>query len=105
MGYGPRTPALVISPWTTSGDNPDGGAVDHTVYDFTSVLRFIEDLHGLRSLTDRDANADPLSGAFDFTQSPDYHKLILPLRHCPYGNDASAFGVQGLLPDVGVPYG
>ncbi len=105
MGYGPRTPALIISPWTVRGDNPDGGAVDHTVYDFSSVLRFIEDLHGLHPLTNRDANADPLSGAFDFTKPPDNDKLILPLRSCPYGNDVSAFGLQGVLPSVGVPYG
>ena len=26
MGLGPRTPALIISPWTRRGDNPDGGA-------------------------------------------------------------------------------
>ena len=25
MGLGPRTPALIISPWTRRGDNPDGG--------------------------------------------------------------------------------
>jgi phospholipase C len=106
MGYGPRTPALIISPWTVQGDNPQDGTVDHTVYDFTSVLRFIEDLHGLPPLTQRDAQADPLSGAFDFTQKPDDHKLILPLRtDCPYGTDSSAFGVGAILPNVGVPYG
>ena len=25
MGLGPRTPALIISPWTKRGDNRDGG--------------------------------------------------------------------------------
>ena len=44
MGLGPRTPALIISPWTKRGDNPDGGSIDSTVYEFSSVLRFIEDL-------------------------------------------------------------
>jgi hypothetical protein len=97
---------LVISPWTVRGDNPDGGSVDHTVYDSTSVLRFIEQLHDLPPLTARDAQADPLTGAFDFTQKPDDHKLILPLRtDCPYGNDASAFGLGAVLPKIGVPYG
>ena len=70
MGLGPRTPALIISPWTRRGDNPDGGAIDDTVYEFSSVLKFIEELHGLEPMTDRDAQADPLSGAFDFTQEP-----------------------------------
>ena len=107
MGLGPRTPALIISPYTVRGDSPDGGSVDHTVYEFSSVLRFIEDLHGLDPLTERDGQADPLSGAFDFTQRPDTKPLILPLRKdCPYGTSFSDFrpGVARLL-DVGVPWG
>jgi phospholipase C len=83
MGLGPRTPALIISPWTRRGDNPDGGAIDDTVYEFSSVLRFIEELHGLKPMTDRDARADPLSGAFDFTQEPRLEPLILEPRDCP----------------------
>ena len=70
MGLGPRTPALILSPWTRRGDNPEGGAIDDTVYEFSSVLKFIEELHGLEPMTERDAQADPLSGAFDFTQEP-----------------------------------
>ena len=38
-GYGPRVPALVISPYARPG-------VDRGRYDFTSVLRFIEDRLG-----------------------------------------------------------
>jgi phospholipase C len=86
MGLGPRTPALIISPWTRRGANPQGGYVDDNVYEFSSVLRFIEEIHGLPSLTERDARADPLSGAFDFRAQPRLDKLILPLRDdCPYG--------------------
>jgi phospholipase C len=86
MGLGPRTPALIISPYTRAGDNPDGGSVDHTEYEFSSVLKFVEDLHGLTPLTDRDKNANPLSGALDFTQPPRLDKLVLPLQQdCPYG--------------------
>jgi phospholipase C len=83
MGLGPRTPALIISPWTVRGDNPDGGSIDSTVYEFSSVLRFIEDLHGLKPMTERDRNADPLSGAFDFRQEPRLEPLILEQRECP----------------------
>jgi phospholipase C len=82
MGLGPRTPALIISPWTRAGDNPDGGAVDSTVYEFSSVLRFIEDLHQLDPMTDRDERADPLSGAFDFTHEPRLEPLILDELDC-----------------------
>jgi phospholipase C len=85
MGLGPRTPALIISPYTRRGDNPDGGFIDSTTYEFSSVLRFIELLHGLRPLTDRDANADPLTGAFDFEAEPRFKPLILDYRkECPY---------------------
>ncbi len=85
MGLGPRTPALIISPYTKAGDNPEGGSVDHTVYEFSSVLAFIEQLFGLEPMTARDAQASPLAGAFDF-EHPNFKKLVLPLRtDCPYG--------------------
>jgi phospholipase C len=85
LGLGPRTPALIISPYARGGDSRLGGFVDHTTYEFSSVLRFMELLHGLDPLTERDANADPLSGALDF-EEPNFEKLILPLREdCPYG--------------------
>lgn len=80
MGLGPRTPALIISPWTRRGDNPDGGSIDSTTYEFSSVLRFIEELHGLDPMTDRDAKADPLSGAFDFAQEPRLDPLVIEPR-------------------------
>jgi phospholipase C len=85
MGTGPRTPALIVSPWTRPGNNPLGGSIDHHTYEFSSVLRFIEDIFGLDPLTSRDRNSDPLSGAFDFSH-PNFKKLILPYRKdCPYG--------------------
>jgi len=87
MGLGPRTPALIISPYTKIGDSPDGGYVDHTTYEFSSVLSFVEHNWGLKPLTQRDKQADPLSGAFDFTRKP-ADPLVLPYRDdCPYGND------------------
>ena len=89
MGLGPRVPALVLSPYAARGGNPDGGLVDHRTYEFSSVLAFIEHVFGIPPLTERDANADPLSGAFDFTSPPDLTPLELPLRQdCPYGRAA-----------------
>jgi phospholipase C len=86
MGLGHRTPALIISPWTRQGESPDGGSIDSTTYEFSSVLAFIEDIHGLPAMTDRDAAADPLSGAFDFQAEPRNKRLILEYRDdCPYG--------------------
>ena len=84
MGLGPRTPALIISPWTVRGNGRDGGSIDSTTYEFSSVLRFIELLHGLKPLTERDAKADPLTGALDFTARPRTKPLLLPYRtDCP----------------------
>jgi phospholipase C len=82
MGLGPRTPALILSPWTRRGDNPEGGAIDDNVYEFSSVLKFIEELHELDPLTERDAQADPLSGAFDFTQEPRTEPFLMDELAC-----------------------
>jgi phospholipase C len=91
MGLGPRTPALIISPYTRTGDNAEGGSVDSTTYEPDSVLAFIEQVFGLDPMTERDANADPLSGAFDF-EHPNFDKLLFPLRtDCPYGTTLTQF--------------
>ena len=93
MGLGPRTPALIISPWTRRGSNPLGGRVDHTTYEFSSVLRFIEKTFGVHALGARDARANPLSGAFNFIAPPNNKKLVLPYRKdCPYGSPPPAQG-------------
>lgn len=94
MGLGPRTPALIISPYTRESSNRDGGLVDGTVYEFSSVLAFIERVFDLAPMTDRDANADPLSGAFDF-ENPRFDKLVLKLREdCPYGTSKAQFAAS-----------
>jgi phospholipase C len=63
-GYGFRVPALLISPYAKRGH------VDHTELDFTSILRFIEDNWLLEPLAGRDATANGLAGAFDFSAPP-----------------------------------
>jgi len=72
---GPRVPAIVISPWAKPG------FVDHTTLEFSSVLKLIEDLHGLKPLTQRDGEAADLLEAFDFTQRPN-PPLVLSERDC-----------------------
>jgi phospholipase C len=90
LGLGPRAPALIVSPWTRTGSSATGGYIDHTTYEFSSVLRFIEDMFHLPAMTLRDKQADPLTGAFDFKDKPHLGKLILPYRHdCPYGTTLS----------------
>ena len=61
-GYGFRVPALIISPYARKG------FVFHETADFTSILKFIERLHGLAPLTTRDEQANDLMNAFDFRQ-------------------------------------
>jgi len=64
-GLGIRVPAMVISPYAKPG------YVDDTMYEFSSVLRFIEDNWSLRPfLTRRDRIADGLRNAMDFSQQP-----------------------------------
>ncbi len=79
-GLGPRVPALVISPYARAG------SIDHTTYEFASVLRFIETIFDLPPLTSRDANADDMLDAFDFSQQP-LDPLVLQPRTCPTATD------------------
>jgi phospholipase C len=64
FGYGFRVPAILISPYSRHG------FVDHTMADFTSILKLIEGLHNLAPLTKRDAAASDLGSAFNFDAAP-----------------------------------
>jgi phospholipase C len=61
-GYGPRVPAIIISPYVQPG------FIDHTLYDFTSVLRFIEERFNLKPLTDRDKDANSFARSLNLKQ-------------------------------------
>jgi phospholipase C len=62
-GPGFRVAMLIVSPYVKPH-------VDHTVYEFGSILRFIEDLWDLGSLDKNDAHSTSIGNAFDFTMSP-----------------------------------
>jgi phospholipase C len=62
LGY--RVPALLVSAYARKG------LVSHTVLNYTSALRFIEQNWTLAPLTARDAHAKSLLSAFDFGQGP-----------------------------------
>ena len=74
-GYGPRVPAIILSPYARPGFVFNGTA------DFSSVLKMMSTIFDLPSLTERDANANDLLGAFDFEQEP-LPPLVLPERDC-----------------------
>jgi phospholipase C len=63
-GYGFRVPAIIVSPYARSG------TIDHTTYDFTSVLKFIEENWSLQPLTARDATANSIGNALDLSRAP-----------------------------------
>lgn len=93
-GLGPRVPLLIISPYA------NGGYISHTTYEFSSVLKFIEERFGLPTLTSRDANASDMLDSFNFNQTP-LPPLILQPRHCP---PASTANLNFALPQpVGAP--
>jgi acid phosphatase len=59
-GPGTRIPTVVISPYAKHGH------VDHTFYDTTSVLKFIETRFDLAPLSEREAKVGDLTNAFAF---------------------------------------
>ena len=90
FGLGPRVPLLIISPYVIPG------RISHTQYEFSSVLKTIEERFNLPFLSERDQNANDLLDNFDFNESPN-PPLILQPRNCPM-NSASylQFGSQGI---------
>jgi phospholipase C len=58
---GVRVPTTVVSPYAKSH------YVSHTVFDHTSILKFIETRFGLAPLTARDAAANNMTDMFDFS--------------------------------------
>jgi len=71
-GYGPRLPFLVISPWAKRD------AVDHTLTDFSSIDKFVEDNWGLPRIPGSfDSIAGSINPLFGFGRHPDNSKLFL----------------------------
>jgi len=62
--YGFRVPFVVVSPYAKRS------YVSHTVFSHASITRFIEAKEGLLALSARDANADPFSDMFDWSDPP-----------------------------------
>jgi phospholipase C len=91
LGYGPRVPGLVISPYAKKG------FIDHQTLSFDAFLKFIEDdfLMGQRLDPKTDGRPDPrpvvregasilgnLASDFDFSQAP-RPPAVLPLNPLP----------------------
>ena len=63
-GPGVRVPAVIISPYAKRA------FIDHTTYETTSILKLIQARWNLPPLGPRDAAANNLLNAFDFSQNP-----------------------------------
>lgn len=82
LGYGFRVPFMVISPYAYASTNAGINAhVDHTMLEFSSVLRFVEQNFNLPSLQWRDATAGDVMKDFDFSRVHE-QTLILQQRNC-----------------------
>jgi phospholipase C len=78
FGLGMRVPCIVISPFAKKG------VVDHTVREFSSICRFIENVYGLPAMTSRDVTADDLMGTLDLNQTPrPYSDFVMPQNFSP----------------------
>ena len=84
--YGPRVPAIVVSPYSRPGE------VSNTVYDHTSVLATIEHKWNLPALTNRDANAATVMDFLDLNDAALLHPppLQAPSETGPSGPVAKA---------------
>jgi phospholipase C len=79
-GFGPRLPFLLISPWAKRGD------VSHTLTDFGSIDKFIEDNWGLPRIPGSfDSNAGSIDSMFDFHGHGDPKLFLDPNTGEPTG--------------------
>jgi phospholipase C len=95
-GEGFRVPTLVISPYAKHG------YVDHTPYEFSSLLSLVEGNFGLPSLGQRDSvgiGKNDMMNSFDFNQKPqpalmEAGNFVGPGNSPPQSNGYPAYGGQ-----------
>jgi phospholipase C len=87
-GYGPRLPFLVISPWAKKGE------VSHTLTDFSSIDKFIEDNWGLPMIPGSfDSIAGSIDSMFNFKGNNRNPALFLdPITGQPAGSGGDSGG-------------
>jgi phospholipase C len=104
---GCRVPVIVVSPWTVGG--PNNPAVNHTVFDHTSVLKLIESVFNVPPLAARETSNDVgnLLSLIDLNKPPQpapgipTANYVFPQRVCASsitpGIGASGSAFQDLL--------
>ncbi|MGI8825756.1 MAG: phospholipase C [Chloroflexota bacterium] len=93
IAYGPRVPMIVISPYARAG------FIDHRLYDFGSVMRYVEDKYNLPRMSEYDRRANSIVGSFDFSQKA-ISPLLLKPRTCPRGAYMTTTDLQGRVSGI-----
>jgi phospholipase C len=88
-GLGPRVPMLIISPYAKPH------FVSKTQYEFSSVVKTIEEMFSLPSLNGRDVTAHDMMDSFNFSQTP-LSPLVLTTHSCPFVPTTTTFGEHTL---------
>jgi phospholipase C len=87
--YGPRVPAIVISPWIPKN------RVDHRLYDHSSIPATVEQRFGIDALTERDRAANSVLSLLSLDAAREDAPATLPSPANPPGSE--------MLPRVSVP--
>jgi phospholipase C len=82
--YGPRVPAIVISPWIPKN------SVDHRLYDHSSIPATVEQLFGIDALTKRDRAANSVLSLLSLDAAREDAPATLPSPANPPGSEKLA---------------
>ncbi|HEY1654620.1 MAG TPA: alkaline phosphatase family protein [Candidatus Tumulicola sp.] len=91
QGLGFRVPLIVVSPYAKKG------YVDHTQYEYGSLLKFVEYTFNLPSLGTTDVRANAVGNAFNFKQAP---RKFVTIKLLNKGHDSRYFLMR---PPSGLP--
>lgn len=69
-GPGLRVPMIVISPYARESSASQPGYISNTVYEFGSIIQFVEDTFNLGRLGTTDTTTNSMLDMFDFYQAP-----------------------------------
>ena len=75
-GPGFRVPMIVVSPYARETSPSQAGYISNTVYEFGSIIQFIEDTFNLGRLGTTDGTTNSMSDMFDFTQYPRTYQVV-----------------------------
>jgi phospholipase C len=89
--YGPRVPAVVISPWIPKN------VIDHRLYDHSSIPATLEKLFGIEPMTGRDRVANPVLPLLSLDAARDDTLTTLPSPPSSPGTDLLAMVVAPSL--------